>query len=303
MKKSNTPGLVLFALQSIGLIAGSAATSFLSQHNTLAAIATAALTSVALLMFFPSLHESGHRTAFATKRLNDVVCWISAILMLQSPSFFREFHGQHHRETQDPETDPEICEAPEYLDGWPPNVVIYLGLACGQLLMMGKLMFTAACSLIAGEEMWTKLFPFIRARKRAQIARESRLVLLVLTAITAAGITWVPGFGYVLLAWPLAHLWLGFYLMPEHTGLPNDGSQLHRTRTVKSNALVRWMMWNMPYHALHHAHPAIPFHAVPEANARIADDLEHVSSGYIAFHIEALGRSLGLWRDPTPGEK
>ena len=96
----------------------------------------------------------------------------------------------------------------------------------------------------------------------------------------------------VLLAWPVAHLALGLSLMAEHTGLPNAGSQLERTRTVRSNGLVRWFMWNMPYHAEHHTHAGVPFHAVPRLHGRLEPDLVNVATGHLAFHREALRRCL-----------
>jgi fatty acid desaturase len=80
--------------------------------------------------------------------------------------------------------------------------------------------------------------------------------------------------------------------MPEHTGLPNEGSQLERTRTVRSNPALRWWMWNMPYHAEHHAHPGVPFHAMPALHEKLASKLVHVSRGYAAFHRQALRRCL-----------
>ena len=68
-----------------------------------------AIASLALLGAFPAMHEAGHSTAFANPRLNDIVVTVGAFLMLQAPSFFREFHWQHHRKTQDPKLDPEIA--------------------------------------------------------------------------------------------------------------------------------------------------------------------------------------------------
>ena len=94
-----------------------------------------------------------------------------------------------------------------------------------------------------------------------------------------------------MLAWPIAHVLLGLFLMPEHTGLPNTGTQIERTRTIRSNALVRWWMWNMPYHAEHHAHPAVPFHALGQLHLRLALKLVNVTPGYLAFHREALTRA------------
>ena len=84
--------------------------------------------------------------------------------------------------------------------------------------------------------------------------------------------------------------------MAEHTGLPHDGSQLHRTRTLRSNAWLRWCMWNMPYHGEHHAYPGVPFHALPRLHQLLGDEVENQVPGYFAFHAEAIRRALGIHR-------
>jgi fatty acid desaturase len=293
MVRRDAPGLVRIAVQ-LGLLGGAGvATVLLAASGSSAWFAAVIVAGLALATLFPALHEAGHRSAFRTPVLNEIVVWICAVAMLQAPSFFREFHWQHHRQTQDRSHDPEIASAPDLLDGWPSNPFVYLLLVSGQALLFGKLMFTVSCALLPTESAWARLYPFIRADRRRRIAWESRLVVVLLCAGGWAGLTFVSGFGALLLAWPIAHVVLGFYLMAEHTGLPHDGSQLHRTRTVVSNGLVRWFMWNMPYHAVHHAHPGVPFHAVPAANRLVEPALEHVSRGYVAFHLEAARRAFG----------
>jgi fatty acid desaturase len=285
--RSDGPARAHFAFQ-LPLFAASAwATASLASGGSELWWAAACVCAVAVLMFFPMLHETGHQTAFESDSWNEVACWLGALFMLQAPSFFREFHLEHHRSTQDPEKDPEISGAPNLLGAWPSNPFVYLGVASGQPLMVGKLAFTVMCALLP-IRVWAAAFPFVREQRRGLVARESRIALAALVGSTALGLSFVPGFGYVLLAWPIAHLLLGFYLMSEHTGLPETGSQLERTRTVHSNALVRWIMWNMPYHAEHHQHPGIPFHALPELHERLSQALVHTSAGYLAFHREAL---------------
>jgi fatty acid desaturase len=293
MVRRDAPGIVRIVVQVSLLAVSGFATVELSSRGHWGWVATVLVAGATLATLFPALHEAGHATAFRTPIFNEIVVWICAVAMLQAPSFFREFHWQHHRKTQDREHDPEIGFSAELLDGWPSNPFVYLLLVSGQSLMFGKLMFTIACALFPTASSWERFFPFIRAERRQRIAWESRFVLVLLGTGVWAGLTFVPGFGALLLAWPIAHVVLGFYVMPEHTGLPHDGSQLHRTRTVLSNALVRWFMWNMPYHAVHHAHPSLPFHAVPEANRLLEPALEHVSRGYVAFHLEALRRAFG----------
>jgi fatty acid desaturase len=57
---------------------------------------------------------------------------------------------------------------------------------------------------------------------------------------------------------------------------------LVNTRTTYTNGLIRFLAWNMPYHAEHHAFPAVPFHRLPEVNRAIRDRLKSTAPGYRA---------------------
>ena len=295
MERRNAPGLLHFGLQSALLVGSAIVTVQLAASGDPLWLASVTLCSLALLAFFPSLHEAGHQTAFSSPWLNEVTVWISAVLMLQVPSFFRAFHWEHHRNTQDILRDPEIASAPELLDGWPKHLAIYAANVSGQPLLLGKAAFTIGCALLPAA-LWGRFFPFLANADRRvvrRIAWESRVALVAVGVAVSFAIQVIPGFAALLLAWPISHLWLGFYLMPEHTGLGHEGTQLERTRTVTSNACVRWWMWNMPYHAEHHAHPGVPFHAVPSLHDHYAEELPNVSRGYLAFHALALRRTGG----------
>ena len=300
MARRNGPAWARVAVQ-VPLFLGSAvATAWLASRGHAGWMGAVLLCGVALVTFFPALHEAGHRTAFRSDALNEGLAWLSAILMLQAPSFFREFHWEHHRFTQSLERDPEIAGAPGLLEGWPRNLGIYLFRASGQGLWVGKALFTLASAVLFTSAQWERVFPFVRVNQRRRVQWESRGVLALWCALLIGGLGWVPGFGYVLLAWPIAHLLMGLYVMPEHAGLPLEGSQLHRTRTIRSNALVRFLMWNMPYHAEHHAYPAVAFHGLPELHRALGPEVEHVASGYLAFHWLAL--RYALFGPPASGE-
>jgi fatty acid desaturase len=300
LTRRDGPGWMRLAVQLPLLLGAGYATVRLAADGNRAWIAAVGACGVMLVTMFPALHEAGHGTAFRTRVLNDALSWLGAVLMLQSPSFFREFHWEHHRHTQDRTKDPEISAAPDVLAPWPANPAMYLALASGQHLLVGKLMFTVACALIPGERAWNRFFPFIRPRMRSRVRWESVLVLALLGSSVAAGWAFVPGFPQLLWAWPVAHLVLGLYVMPEHTGLPHDGSQFHRTRSLLSNGLVRFLMWNMPLHAEHHAYPAIPFHHLPALHQRLLPELEHLSPGYLSFHLQALAAAFNRGRAPSP---
>lgn len=292
LARSDGPALALFSAQAAAFASGCAATLSLAAEGSPLRWIAVVVTGLVLLMFFASMHEAGHGTAFRTPWMNRAVTWVSAVLMLQAPTFFREFHFEHHRRTSDPHGDPEISGAPAILAPWPSNPLLWAARASGQHLMAGKAMFTLSCALLPIDFVSESFFPFLRPALRRRVAWESRIVVVLLAATCGAGLAFVPGFATLLLAWPVAHLGLGLFVMPEHTGLPSDGSQLRRTRSTRSNALVRGAMWNMPWHSEHHAFPAVPFHALPALGNRVAPDVENVSRGYLAFHAEALRRSI-----------
>ena len=57
---------------------------------------------------FSPLHECAHGSAFKSRRLNETVLWITALVYIVPPYFFRYFHLGHHRFTQVPGKDPSL---------------------------------------------------------------------------------------------------------------------------------------------------------------------------------------------------
>ena len=73
-------------------------------------------------------------------------------------------------------------------------------------------------------------------------------------------------------------------LLAEHGGCSTAADVLRNTRTTRTLAPLRWLMWNMPFHVEHHLMASIPFHALPAAHGWIAGRLEHNDPGYLAVH-------------------
>ena len=89
----------------------------------------------------------------------------------------------------------------------------------------------------------------------------------------------------MLLGFPFLRL----YLLAEHGRCPSVANMFENTRTTMTTRAVRLLAWNMPYHAEHHAWPAVPFHKLPEVHDLAAAHLKRVSPGYGAFLREYLG--------------
>jgi fatty acid desaturase len=244
---------------------------------------------ILLVALFAPLHESIHWTAFRSRRLNDAVAWPCGALLLLPPGYFRAFHFAHHRHTQDPARDPELA-APK-----PRTLREYLWHVCGLPYWRERVCTTLRHARGHVTE------PFIAPRGRPAVVREARLLLGVyLLAALAALASWSPA---------LLDLWIGpallgqpflrAYLLAEHTGCPLVASMLENSRTTRTLAPLRRLAWNMPYHAEHHACPALPFHALPAAHRLLRARVAVQASGYVAVHREILaGLAPGRPGDP-----
>jgi len=71
---------------------------------------------------------------------------------------------------------------------------------------------------------------------------------------------------------------------------------LANSRTTLTNGLVRFLAWNMPFHAEHHTFPAVPFHALPALHRRLAPVIKVKTPGYIAAQRSIL-KGLASRRD------
>lgn len=211
-----------------------------------------------LIFLFSAAHESVHRTAFRSRRLNDAVSWIAGLLLVLPSRWFRLFHAAHHRYTQQVGLDPE-------LDGWKPPTRFGIVLHQSGLLYW-QAMLGVVANLVRGraDANW------IPKGHRASVIREARLNTLVYVVAIVASV--------VARSWLLAQIWiipalvgqpfLRSYLLAEHTGCPIDAGIVAGTRTTLTNPVVRFFAWNMPFHAEHHAHPQIPFHRLADEHRR-----------------------------------
>ena len=230
---------------------------------------------------FCALHESIHRTAFASRRINDLVAWIGGALLLLPPEYFRLFHFAHHRFTQDPARDPELAQPA------PTTLGSYLWRATGLPNWYKRLTVTLTHALTGrvGES-------FVPAAKRPMIVREARVLwscyaaVLLLSLVlhsAAALIYWIIP---VIAGQPFLRL----YLLSEHTGCALNDNMYANTRTTYTNGAIRLLAWQMPFHAEHHAFPAVPFHALAQANALVQGRIEVSAPGYLALHRELIRR-------------
>jgi fatty acid desaturase len=233
--------------------------------------------AVLVTFHFTILHECVHSTPFKTEYLNKIAGRIASFLMVMRMDWFRYFHLAHHRFTNDPKHDPEL-KTPK-----PETLPEYLWHISGLSIWRGNIGKLIKNATQANND------PYVPAKGKGKIRLEAR-IMLALYAITflfiIAGYTWI--FWCWVLPAILGQPFLRLYLLAEHGRCPPVANMFENTRTTFTTKIVRFVAWNMPYHAEHHAYPSVPFHKLPELHKLTREHLKVTSDGYITLQNEYL---------------
>ena len=242
-----------------------------------------------LAFVFCAFHETAHRTAFRTRWLNTALGTLAGLLIFWPYRNYRVYHWEHHRFTQDAARDPELYFSK------PASVGAYL------------LVLTGVPNLIRRVSDLLRLAggradrPWMAAPERRPLILEARIYLGVYLVVALASA--LTGSPMALLLWiaPLlvGQAFLRPYLLAEHTACGATRDCLENTRTTRTLALVRLFAWNMPYHAEHHAYPAVPFHALPRLHEHVRARLANLESGYIVATVKVNRYLFGRARGPV----
>ncbi|MGB3615145.1 MAG: fatty acid desaturase [Elainellaceae cyanobacterium] len=229
-----------------------------------------------LALMFCAMHECCHRTAFASNRLNDGAAWLAGLLSFYNSTFYRRYHKWHHRFTQIPGKDPELD------DPKPESSAQYLWQLSGIPWWIGKLQGHSKVALGQLEGCY-----FLPESARSEVVLSTRLqlgvygmIFLLSTALGHPGVLVT----YWLLPLAIGQPLLRFVLLAEHSGCTQADNPLTNTRTTLTLWPLRFIMWNMPYHAEHHLYPSMPFHTLPQAHGQLRSHFARVDQGYMAVN-------------------
>ena len=237
-----------------------------------------ALHGVLLNFLYAGQHELSHGTVFARRRANELCGRVIGFLMIYPRDFDRLQHAAHHRHTQDWSKDGELVREPYTLR-------TYLLWLSGVTYWHGRL--SRIVRFCRGEV----LEPYIRPEDHATVIREGRAHAILYAGVAAASLA--------AQSWAVVILWLAPMLLTkpvhqlqntiEHLGLSHSREILENTRSTRSNALMRWLCWQMPYHTAHHAYPGVPFWRLAELDRAMRESgAEPHAMGWIEFQIEVL---------------
>ncbi|KAB8330378.1 fatty acid desaturase [Scytonema tolypothrichoides VB-61278] len=279
-ERSNWKGLVqlTFHLTVTGCSGYLWATNF---GNWWLAIPALVIYGFSIACMFAPMHECGHRTVFVNNRLNETVGWCAGLLSFYNSTFDRYYHKWHHLYTRVPGKDPELTEPK------PSNLGKYLLIISGLPWWQGKIRghFRACIGQLDD-------CPFVPRTARGEVIRSTRLQLAVYAG--AIALSFAIGQPWFVLYW-LLPLFVGqpilrFLMLAEHTGCTLDANLLTNTRTTLTLWPVRFLTWNMPFHAEHHLYPSIPFHALPKAHKQLSSHFAHIDSSYIKVNWDIVSK-------------
>jgi fatty acid desaturase len=249
-----------------------------------------ALQGYFVAFLFMAVHETAHKTAFRNGALNLAVGHLSAFLIALPYEYYRLFHWDHHRYTQDPDKDPELIVGPRPASDT-QLAIAYSGLV--QVAIRVRLMLVHALT-------GTVTAPWIPENKRHIVVREARLYLAAYSLLFALSLA----LHTAILLWIwivpllLGQLVLRPYLYAEHTGCERTRNAFDNTRTTYTGMVMKWFAWNMPYHVEHHAYPSVPFHALPKLNEIVDDRIVFRGRGYRAVTRETWAWFRGRYIRP-----
>jgi fatty acid desaturase len=242
---------------------------------------------------YAASHECSHGTAFRTRWLNESVFWITSLVFVEEPLYRRYSHAGHHTHTWFNGTDPQKPY------GNPLTLAQYLVSTLGITFYLDAARQLARHS--AGRFTQAERV-FLPASELRNVSFNSRIMAAIYLALIAYGVALQSPWPFLLYFVPrLLGGWIvTAYINTQHMCMAEDLYD-HRktTRSIRCNALERLLYWNMNYHIEHHLYPAVPFHALPALNGRIAGQLPPPVSGVSAANVEILRAVARQRKDPS----
>lgn len=245
---------------------------------------------VLINFLYAGQHELSHETVFKTKWLNEAFGRLIGFLMIFPRDFDKIQHWAHHQHTQNWDKDGELVREPYTLRS-------YL------LWFWGPTYWYTRVTRIVRFCRGIVIEPYIRDGEHAKVIREGRIhaalystiaIVSLLTGSWAAVILWIAP---LVVMKPVHQLQNTI----EHLGLSHKDDIFENTRSTRTNAVMRWLCWQMPYHTAHHTFPSVPFWQLSSLDAEIRNSgaVPH-KMGWIEFQIEVLRKLASKSEDEYP---
>ena len=226
-------------------------------------------------------HETGHGTAFKTKKYNQFFFEVTSFMVLRETFLRAKSHDIHHKHTILTDKDPEIVTPA------PPNTLsLFLNLFMIERAIKGLFELT----IHALNRVTPKDIKNGRTKLPEGALFKARLWILILLSTVVLSIyfsSWLP----VLLIGPLPMMFGGtlrhLFALSQHVGLAQNVYD-HRmnTRTIYLGPILGFLYMNMQYHLEHHLYPNVHYYNLPALHEAIKDRCPPAYDGLWSVLIE-----------------
>ena len=239
-------------------------------------------------------HETVHRTAFKTRWINEVFCYISFFQLHSEPLGFRWSHTFHHSNTLQTEG-----EYDHEIEVSRPTDLLKFFL---KFIPLTDLFYIHQSSFVNTTKLALGIMnpgSKITAPKDQQkkIIKNARIILFIWFLIIIVSFyfnTW----------WPII-----FYFLPTFVGRPlhfavNVTQHLaakvdikdHRlsSYTIILNSILSFYYWHMEYHIEHHLFPMVPSYNLKKLRKEIENELPKPFNGLFDFYKKVLPSLIKL---------
>lgn len=276
MQRSDLRGLVQLG-SHLGAVAVTGALMW-SLRGTIWVVPVFMVHGVLINFLYAGQHELSHATVFRTKWPNEVFGRLIGFFMIYARDFDKIQHAAHHQWTQDWEKDGELRREPYTLRS-------YL------LWMTGVTYWISRISRMIRLSRGIVLEPFVRPDQHALVVREARWHMVGYGFIAALSLALQSPAALILWLAPMMVMKPVHQLQNtiEHLGLSHESDIFNNTRSTRTNAVLRWLCWQMPYHTAHHAFPSVPFWQLKDLDGELKENgAKPHAMGWIEFQIEVI---------------
>ena len=235
-------------------------------------------------------HETGHKTAFKSKLLNEFFYYISSFMSNFEPIRWRYTHFVHHGNTMS--TDNPFDHEIEYgnnLKETPKRLIINIIPFLDLFFFKKHISFEIIQHAIGVKTR--VMLDSIPENARAKSIFNSRVIVTVWISIilwSLLTLSWLPILYFLLPQFygKTLHKLVAF---TQHAGLARNLKD-HRltSREMHLNPILSFLYWKMEYHLTHHMFPTVPSYNLDKLHHHIKDQLPRTNDGIIDAYREII---------------
>ena len=246
-------------------------------------------------------HETGHKTAFKSKFLNEFFYYISCFMAYFEPTRWRYTHFVHHGNTYSTKNpyDHEI-EYGNNLRETPKRFIINIVPFGEFLFFKNHIAFEIIKHAFGIQTQVMK--DSIPEAMRAKCIKNSRIfvglwILIILWSILSK--SWLPVL-FILLPNFYGKALHKIVSFTQHAGLARDIKD-HRvsSREMVLNPILSFLYWKMEYHMTHHMFPTVPSYNLDKLHNHIKDQIPKINYGLVDAYKDIIPALIKQKEDPN----